>query len=257
MFEAGVIVAVFALAFFFLGYTNFPDYIFVIIAGAAGIAGYYFYFLRQFFGRASRQLLSEQLSQGRLFFISTLLGTIFMSSDRLLVGKFLDLRTLGIYSAYYLASFTLVAQGTQLFTNVFFPATARLENKAFAKKIDRLMILGFLPIALVIGALIILMLLIFGKDYPMSPIYITGFSVLSASYFFFSLYNTVLLDASKSVYKRYLIVMNIVNFSIVAALVVASFVGIFSVTATLVALIINYLTMILIQRRFIEQMRRD
>lgn len=255
--EIVTVIITFVLVFFVLKKNNFTSFIFVLSAGAIAISLFYFLNLSKYFGKSKKKFLMKQLSEGKLFFIATLLGTLFLSTDRVVVAKYLGIRTLGIYSAYYLASYTVVSQITQLFTNVFFPTTARLKDKSFAKKIDKLLLIGLLPLFLLIGAVIMAMLLIFGKEYPINFIYVAGFALFSSLYFFLALYNTVILDISRDKYKKYLLTINCVNFVTIAVYVIATYLHIISISLILVSLILNSLAVILIQRFFIRSMQHN
>ena len=255
--EATTIAAIFILLFLFFKKNNFISFLFVINTGAIAIAIYYFVYLFKYFGKGNREILKNQLSESKNYFISGLLGTLFITADRLIIGKYLGVEALGIYSAYYLASFTVISQINLLFANVFFPVTARLKDKSFANKIDRLLSIGFLPLLLILGGIMYVMLIIFGKEYPMNYLYILEFSIISSLYFFQALYNTVIVDVEKKRYARYVWIRNYVNMGTIVIYGVLVYWQIISILFILIALIINYIGVIIIQRLFIRSMQQN
>ena len=65
--------------------------------------------------------------------LCALLGTIFYSSDKILISNTLASRT-WVYSAYYTGSLTMVASLSLLFTNVLLPAGAKRRIKNLLTK---------------------------------------------------------------------------------------------------------------------------
>jgi|GEM_PF-1182661 len=183
----------------------------IILSGALLVCAIYFFYLRGYFKHFSFSTLKAQLSEGKFFMLSAVLGTIFISSDRLLIAKYIGVAELGIYSAYYAASLALVTGLSLILTNVLLPATARTDDKSFILKIDRLCIKGFLPIYLVICASIFVFLNLFGKSYPLKLSYLLLFALIATLYFFQTVYNIVILDASRKRYVRYFLISNIIN----------------------------------------------
>jgi O-antigen/teichoic acid export membrane protein len=256
IFEIGVVILAFSLIFLLQRKTSYSWFIAVITIGAIFISAYYFLRLSKYFGRGDKSTLLQLLVEGKLFFVSALLGTIFLSTDRLVVAHYLDIRSLGIYSAYYLSSFGLITQAIQLFTNVFFPASARVEDKSFARKIDRLFVIGFIPLAIAIGLMMLIMLSIFGRAYPVNYLYVIEFTVFSCLYFFLALYNTVILDATHGIYKKYLILANAVSVATIIFYGLAVAFHFISIAVIVAALAANSLITIVIQRYFISRMQQ-
>ena len=129
--EISIIILAFLVVFIVMKSHSFVSFVIVICAGAIGISTFYFLNLKQYLGQSNIREILKQPHEGKLFFLSALAGTIYLSSDRFAVTQYLGVRELGIYSAYYLASFTMISLLTQLFTNVFLPATARTRDKNF------------------------------------------------------------------------------------------------------------------------------
>lgn len=253
--EVAVVIILFALFFLVMDKRTYW-YLLAALSGGAVVASlFYFRRLAKLFRTWAVVNISGQLAESKLFFVGALLGTLFLSADRILIGQFLDLKTLGIYSAYYLASLTVVAQATQLFTNVFFPASARVKNKSFAAKIDRLLVVGFVPLVVAIAVVAAVIMAIFGREYPLTIGYLVGFSLLSALYFFQSLYNTVLLDSPTPRYRDYLIKINTLNLSTVAVLAVTGISQSISLTLVLIAWNLNFVFTLIVQRDLVAKMR--
>lgn len=77
-----------------------------------------------------RHALHEIVGFGKWVFLSSILGFLVMSGDRLLLGGLVDARQLGIYSiAYLIVSFPQITAG-QLVGRVAFPALSEVVRKA-------------------------------------------------------------------------------------------------------------------------------
>ena len=252
--ETLTVLIIFIFIFYFLHKNNFLDYIFVVTGGMIEMSFYYFLNLRKYFGNNDNKILKKQLGDAKIFFIGSIFATIYLIADRLVVARFLGIESLGIYSAYYFASFTLITQVTQFFNNVFFPTSARIKDKSFTKKIDRLFIIGLIPLTFILCAVIILMLLLFGKNYPINSVYVFVFAFYSAIYFFQAIYGTVVIDAPYTQYKKYLIFINSVNFLSISLYGLAIYLHILSIPFILIVLILNNIITIYIQRLYIKIM---
>lgn len=251
-----ILVAAFFIAFFiFFGKRSFGAYTLVVSFGAIGISLYYLLFLKRYFRNFSLAYLKKAIYEGKFFMLSALLATIFLSSDRLIIAKFMDLKVLGIYSAYYTASFGIASQIALLVTNVFLPASAKTDDKLFTKKLDKLFLVGFLPFFIGACLLLIVALAIFGKDYPLRLDYLLLFGLFSALYFFQALYNTIILDLPPRDYKLYFILSNLVNFLIIGYYISLVVFKILSVDLILLGLIANMTLLIVIQKYLITKMR--
>jgi len=195
---------------------DFGLYMGIILLGAALVAIAYFVNLKGYFKNFSFPTLRRQLSEGKFFMLSSILGTVFISSDRLLIAKYIGVTTLGIYSAYYAASLGLVTGLSLILTNVLLPATAKTDDKSFIYKIDTLCIKCFAPIYLLICAAIFIFLTLFGKAYPLQLSYVLLFALVATLYFFQMVYSIVILDAGRKRYIQYFLISNIINFATIA-----------------------------------------
>jgi O-antigen/teichoic acid export membrane protein len=77
--------------------------------------------LKNFFFTWSNETFRALLNYGKIVFLATLFGIVFGSLDKMAIAHYLSLSDLGVYSAYYTASFLVVTQIGALFDNVFFP----------------------------------------------------------------------------------------------------------------------------------------
>lgn len=200
---------VFVMAFY--RRLDFELYMGIILLGAALVGIAYFVNLKGYFKNFSRQTLTRQLSEGKFFMLSSILGTIFLSSDRLFITRYLGIRELGIYSAYYAASLGLVTSLSAVLTNVLFPATAKTRDKSFIYKIDTLCIKSFAPIYLLVCSAIYIFLKLFGKAYPLKLSYVLLFALVATLYLFQMIYSTVILDGGRKRFVQNMVISNILN----------------------------------------------
>jgi len=149
---------------------NYTDFITVLSLGLIVASLKYWQLIKRYVQKFDFSIIKKQIIESKLFFISALFGTIFLSLDRIFIGHFIDIQTLGIYSAYYLATFTVVAQISKLISNVFLPASARTQNKSFALKIDKIFALGLIPLMLATSLFGFFIMLIFGKEFFLNSI---------------------------------------------------------------------------------------
>jgi O-antigen/teichoic acid export membrane protein len=254
IFEALILLLAFPTIFFLLKLNNFIGLIATICVGAIGISLYYLVYLKKYLGAGDRRLVTSKLSETNLYFLSGLLGTIFLTADRIVVANYLGVKMLGVYSAYYLASYGVVAQINLLFNNVFLPATSRIKEKTYVKKIDRFFLISFIPVSIIFALVMLVMLLIFGKDYPMNAYYIIFFSVFSSLFFFQSLYNTIIVDASKKLYARYVYGRNLINLLSLGLYGVMIFFKLTSILFIIINMIVNLIIVIIFQKKIINKM---
>ncbi|MEI6478400.1 MAG: oligosaccharide flippase family protein [bacterium] len=233
---------------------SYQAYILLTVGSMTVASAYYCYFLRGYFNGFSLAVLKKQLTEGKFFMISALLATIFASSDRLIIARYVDITTVGIYSAYYLASLGIVGALSGLFTNVFLPATAKLTDKTFTKKLDHFLVKGFIPLFVIICVLIMVFLAIFGKAYPFRWDYVVMFALAATLTFFQNLQNTVILDTTMKRYAYYAYVNNFINLlTVVYYLILVRYV--ISVDLILLGYLVNMLATMLVQRKLIGEMR--
>lgn len=253
LIEVSTVLLFFIVVFLFLGIRNYAAYALIISFGALIISSFYFMVIKKYLFGFSFKILAKQINDGKYYMLSALLATVFLSSDRIIIAKFIDIKTLGIYSAYYAASFSLAASLSQLFVNVFFPMSAKSEDKSFFRKIDRLFLVGILPFYILACFLIYIALMVFGKDYPLRFDYLSLFAVVSVLYFFQSLYNTIILDSPQRIYRVYLLYSYAINLLTIAYYLVIIRTSFFSINFILLGLIINLVFVLFLQRSMIKR----
>jgi len=211
MIEIFILVVGFIVISVVYNRLNFKEYMAIILLGAALVAVNYFIHLKNYFRNFSLTTLKRQLLEGKFFMLSSILGTIFISSDRLLIARYIGLTELGVYSAYYAASLGLVTSLSLILTNVLLPATAKEDDKSFIFKIDRLCKKGFIPIYIFICVAIFIFLSLFGKEYPLKLSYVLLFALVATLNFIQMVYNIVILDAEHKRYIQYFLISNVIN----------------------------------------------
>lgn len=80
--------------------------------------------------RLDRRAVRDILRFGRWILLSTALAFLLMQADRLVLGKFLDPATLGVYTIAAMLSSIVVEVVTRIAVNVLFPIFARLARDA-------------------------------------------------------------------------------------------------------------------------------
>lgn len=93
--------------------------------------------------------------------------SLYTNVDRILLNHFFRVEIVGIYSAYYYSTFTILTFFLSIFITVFFPTASTFKNKSLIiDKIDKTIpyIVGIgIPIGILSGYIL---LLFFGEKYP-------------------------------------------------------------------------------------------
>lgn len=250
--ETAIILIGFVVLFIILKRDVYSSYLFTLAVGAFAIIIFYFFKLKGYLGHFNLNKLKGQLSYGKFFVLTATLGTIFISLDRLMINKYLTAYDLGLYGAYYTASVTFVTQITQMFNNVFFPSIAKNMNRAVFSKIERLLKLSFIPLLAIVTAIVFVMMKLFGSKYGIYLDYIIIFGILGTTQIIIIIYYSVILTFSKSVYKKYLWYSNAINLSTVIIYVLLVAFKVISIKYIALALILNYILIITLQRKLIK-----
>ncbi|MFH1910341.1 MAG: oligosaccharide flippase family protein [bacterium] len=252
--ESVTLAVAFVAVVILLKKINYSIFLGIIMLAALALILFYLTKIAKMFKNFSFTALKIQLLEGRFFMLSTLLGTIFVSSDRLLIAKFINLETLGIYSAYYSGSVTLTAVLSSMLTNVLLPATAKSRDKTFASKMDKLFIKGFIPVFITIGLILVVFMFIFGRAYPLRADYVLLFTLVSTIYFFGNMYNTIILDIDRRNYIRYLVMINSINLLTVAYYLVLMKYYAKPINLILVGYAVNLSINFIFQKYFVKKM---
>lgn len=251
-FETVVTLAAFIILFLVVKKQFYTSYIDVLFFGAITLIIYYLIDLRKYLVKPSFEKIRQQLSYGKFFALTAALTTIFVSLDKLLINKYLTAYDLGLYVAYYTVSVTLALQIVQMFNNVFFPTIAKDMNKTVFAKIEKLILTGFVPILAVLTILVFLMMKIFGKKFGVELDLVIIFGLLGTIQIVANIYYSIILTFDKKIYKKYLLLSNLVNLLTVVIYIFLLISKHLSIEYIALALILNYLIIIIIQKRLIK-----
>lgn len=251
IFEILIITLTFILFFIIKNNHNFFYYTISLISGL--IFALFFYSKKIFphISYFSFSVLKKQILLGKIILIGTILGVGFNSVDKIIIAKYLNLTELGIYSAYFTISVNLIAQLTQMFINVFLPVVSGINNNTFIKKIDRLYLISFVPILISLFGIILLAISLFGNKYGINFGYIASFSLLSTLQIYLTINSTILTTISKDIYKKFIYLLNLINFFHLITYAVLIYFHLISVQLIIVLYIINVIILIITQKRLI------
>lgn len=236
IFEALVVFFSFLLLVVLLKRTSFSSYIEALEIGSIILILIYLFCVRHYLSVFNFSHIKSLFTYGKIVFIAGLFGIIFGSLDKLAIARYLDFTQLGIYGAYYTASFLVVSQLGAIFDNVFFPTVARFKDDLapLIKKVDHLSLVFFLPFLLGMSVIVTGVLTFFGSQYPLQWQYICLFSFL-ATLKMILIINTSLITAfSVNSLKLGLIYGNIINllFIVLFLIYISSFPLSISIMAT-------------------------
>lgn len=251
--ESSLIIIAFIASFFILKKFVYSSYINILAVGAIGVSLLYLYRLKDYLRSFDWEKLKQLISHGKFFMFCAIMATFFISLDRLVINRYLTPYDLGLYGAYYGVSITLVTQGTQMFNNAFFPAVAQSFNRSAFRKLNRLILVGFIPMFLVITAVIFIALKLFGSQYQIIYSYLLVFGLFGSLQAIYLVFTYVVSSLAKAVYKKYLvryILVNLLNVAIYALLILTNNVSILFI---LLSLCLNYALIILMQRSLIQK----
>lgn len=178
-----IVEALIVIIFFFVfirtnGLFNYKAYTFAILAG-------YIFAILGLLWRLRKRLficlihVRKIFSYGKYAILGSVCGILLISSDRILINRFLGAEKLGVYNAYLTFSAIILSQVTVLFINVFFPYMISLEDKGIIlKKINRLTAFSFLPILLFLFIILWIAIHLLGHKYKFDWLLTLEFSFL-------------------------------------------------------------------------------
>ncbi len=255
--EAIVLMGGFVVIILIFSPIDFRHYLLSVFIGALATLIYYISLgeIRSHFNSFSLNELKEQLAEGKFFMLSGLFTTIFISSDRLLVARYIDVKTLGIYSAYYLASLGIVLAISKLFTNVLLPTAAKVGDKSFVRDLNKISVKSAPITFLLLLTSTTVLMFIFGGEYTIKLTYLLLFASAACLYFYQSLYAAVIVDAGRKIYAQYFYTNSVINFITIGMYVVV-FKGSFADPIVLILIIfcINMVISMQLQQIFIKKM---
>jgi O-antigen/teichoic acid export membrane protein len=159
--------------------------------------------IRTYLGHFRKACFQQQFSFGSLYLIASIFGIAFTSLDKFLIGKYMSFYELGIYSAYFAASVGILSQLNTIFNNVFVTIVAKnLDHLSpILKKLDRLILIGFIPLLGLSILSVLLIIKLFGSEYPFNLFYAFVFSLLALLISIFSINASIVQTYSKKSFK--------------------------------------------------------
>lgn len=176
------------------------------------------------FFRKSQYENKEIMKYSHYAFWGLLSAFLLTGSDKLLIGRFINVHTVGIYSVYFTVAIAPVTQIRYIFINVFFPEISNSENKLIQfKKIKRLACVA-LPFFLIFYPIFIFLLLrLFGNNYQIDLWLIFLFSLYAFLFFYVGTNQWILASISSD--------------SMRLSSMISIFVGIFQICLSVIVLI--------------------
>ncbi len=179
-----VAVLVFFIAGFYFLYNSFNQYVFATMGGYVTFSMLTFLYIKKnFFAdidsvaqiKIKRNII---LKYGLYAMIGSFASFLFMGSDKILIGSFIDQQSVGVYSAYFTVSIVPVTLLQVIIINVFFPMISKSLNKqVIFKKINKLFLISAVPMFGLLFISSYIALLLFGNKYSRDVILIGLFSV--------------------------------------------------------------------------------
>ncbi len=255
MIEVALTVALFIIVVIILKKDSYTYYTFVLLTGYSGFILYGLVHFKGYFSKFRFQILKNQLSYAWIVVLGSLLGTAFNAMDKFIIAKYLSVQELGIYMAYFTASTNLIAQATQIFVNVYFPTISRISDSSFIGKLDRIFLIGSIPIFLFLCLIIYLIMILFGGRYGQDATYVVSFGFLALLQIVLTIYSSTIMALSKELYKKYVIIFNIINvFHLIGYFILISL-GKVSIIALVWMFVVNVSVAILFQRWLIGKVK--
>jgi O-antigen/teichoic acid export membrane protein len=129
----------------------------------------YFIRIRGMVGTWSSAMWKSTSPYWKLTLGVSFIGVTIGSIDKFFLSHYLGAAELGLYSAYLLSSTLIVGHIVSALANVFSPTINSIGNQGVAlKKIDRLMMVGFIPIILSVYIISLIIIKLFGAQYQLN-----------------------------------------------------------------------------------------
>jgi len=144
------------------------------------------------------------LSYGIYSVIGSIALFVLWGSDRFFISKYLDLQSVGIYSVYYGASLIILGRFSSILIKVLFPtASGRPDKAEINKSLSKLMFIGFIPLFLLNFGIMLIMLRIYGNQYPFNLTWVILFSINAILYTYINSRGTLLVSQGVKGYAFY------------------------------------------------------
>lgn len=250
--EAVIIIVFLFSALRVIGIKEYQYYIYALSCGAIVFSLITLVRLRKNLGAFQWKSLKLMLSYGGVILIGTILGIVFNSLDKIIVAKYLGVTQLGIYSAYFITATNLIAQMTQVFNNVFFPAISQTLETAYVEKMNALMKWFFVPGGIILSLALYGIVLVFGDAYEPSIFLATGFGFLAVLQILFTINASIITALSKVLLKKFYFWLYVVSFSHILFYVGLVYFKLITIPILLLLFFINFTLMIFIQKSLID-----
>ncbi len=162
-----VLVTFISIFFIYKGEILYIHYIWAMISGAVFSIGAYTYLVRNKFEKFSKKDVKIIFNYNKFIIIGGLSGFI-MGLEKVFIGKYIGIESLGIYSAYYASSHMIISNLGILFMNTFWPAIVKNKDntKPVIEKINK-MLFKYFPVWFFINIIsVVFFMLLYGKQYP-------------------------------------------------------------------------------------------
>lgn len=255
--EAVIIIFCLFLTLWLLDIREYQYYIYVLSGGAGVFSLLALFRLRKNFVAFRWASLKLMLSYGSVILAGAFLSIVFNSLDKIIVAKYLGVAQLGVYSAYFVTATSLVAQMTQVFNNVFFPAISQVENIAYVEKINTLIKWFFIPGGIFLSLVLYGIVLIFGDAYEPDIFLAMGFGFLAVFQIILTVNGSIITALSKSLLKRYYFWLYGISFLHILSYGILIYFELTTIPFLLFLFFINFGGVILIQKRIINTFIRE
>lgn len=197
--ESLIIILCFILLMFILRLSpSFKIYVLSMSAGALIIIICYLRRIKDRLVPWSATAFKQMVPYLKLSIPLSILGAISSNYDKLFVGRYMNARELGIYSAYLTASVIIFSQISAATFNVLFPLMNKIEDKhRVVKKINHLFKIAFVPGMIFIIAVSYVVMRLFGRGYGINWLYLFLTAIVSYLQILVVCYSSVVSSSNK------------------------------------------------------------
>ena len=172
---------------------SYAYYIYAFLSGGMFSIASSFYLIKRNIAKFSRKHIYLILHYNK-FLILCSFSAFILGLDKIFLGKYVGIKNLGIYSAYYASSQLVISNLALIFMNIFWPAVIKnkISISVILIKIDKLIYKFFIVFLLLNFASISFFICLFGKEYPFSLFLVALFSLSSILNIVFYLFISIL-----------------------------------------------------------------
>ena len=195
----GITIVSVLIVIFFMKLYSYEYFLVSIFLGSIAIILFYFSKIKKMIVKWDSVFFKNTLKYSRAAFISAILMISVSSFDRIFIGKFIGVETLGLYSAYLASTTIIVAQFILILSNVLFPMLGATENKKIIiEKIDKIAIISAIPAIFIIYLFSYMTMRLFGKSFHLNYLYLVIFSFIAFIQIICALYRSVIQTVGKA-----------------------------------------------------------